>query len=202
MRYALALSVTPSVFHTYEISNNCLPVLSSVGQQTEKKIVKILASFYELLPLYLLEHDNQRVPIAATTVSVASLLLARSRVLRLLLLLMLLLPTLMLLLSLLVLQFGFALARDRDVPEGRVSVALLVLVVPTVEVDVEHDDGTGGQTRQEVLLIVRQRQRSDSAIARREGVQRSQVERSPNLDDSFVSGGHQIFSISRKEHAL
>lgn len=61
---------------------------------------------------------------------------------------MLMLPTL--LLSLLVLQFGFALARDRDVPEGRVSVALLVLVVPTVEVDVEHDDGTGGQTRQEV----------------------------------------------------
>lgn len=77
VRYALALSVTPSVFHTYEISNNCLPVLlSSVGQQTEKKIVKILASFYEFLPLYLLEHDNQRVPIAATTVSVASLLLA------------------------------------------------------------------------------------------------------------------------------
>lgn len=89
-----------------------------------------------------------------------------------------------------VLQFRLALARHRDVPEGRVSVTLLVLVVPAVEVDVEHDDGTGGEARQEVLLIVGQRQWPDAAVARRERVQWCQVEGAPHLDDAFVASSH------------
>lgn len=96
-----------------------------------------------------------------------------------------------------VLQFRFALARHRDVPEGRVSVTLLVLVVPAVEVDVEHDDGTGGEARQEVLLIVGQRQRPNSAVTRWERVQWCQIERSPHLDDALVASRHQIFTITR-----
>lgn len=95
-----------------------------------------------------------------------------------------------------VLQFRLALARHRDVPEGRVSVTLLVLVVPAVEVDVEHDDGTGGEARQEVLLIVGQCQRPDATIACREGVQWGQIERSPHLDDALVASRHQIFAVA------
>lgn len=98
--------------------------------------------------------------------------------------------------SVAVLQFRLALARHRDVPEGRVSVTLLVLVVPAVEVDVEHDDGTGGKARQEVLLIVGQRQRPDATVARREGVQWGQIECSPHLDDAFVASRHQIFAVA------
>lgn len=101
-----------------------------------------------------------------------------------------------------VLQFRFALARHRDVPEGRVSVTLLVLVVPAVEVDVEHDDGTGGEACQEVLLIVRQCQRPDAAVARWERVQWCQIEGAPHLDDALVAGRHQIFAVAGQEHTL
>lgn len=74
--------------------------------------------------------------------------------------------------------------------------------MPAVEIDVEHDDGTGGQARQEVLLIVGQGQRPDAAVASRERVQRGQVEGAPHLDDALVAGRHQILAVAGQQHAL
>lgn len=106
-------------------------------------------------------------------------------------------------------------------------VALLVLVVPPIKVNVEHRNRSSGQARQQIpvqkweenvqimrfqlkldvawvnlLLIVRQRQRPNTAAAHGERVQRRQVERPPHLDDAPVAGRHQIFTVSRQQDAL
>lgn len=93
---------------------------------------------------------------------------------------------------------------------GSVLVALLVLVMPPIEIDVEYNNGSSGQTSKKVskerkrtlnnneihlirlilLLIVGQRQGSNTTVASRESVQRSQIESTPNFNDSTITSCH------------
>lgn len=51
-------------------------------------------------------------------------------------------------------------------------------------------------------MIVCQRQRTDSTIADGERVEWRQVECTPDFDDAFVAGCHQIFTVTGQQHAL
>ncbi len=53
-----------------------------------------------------------------------------------------------------------------------------------------------------LLLVVRQRKRSDAAVAGWVGVQQGQVEGAPHLDDATIAASHQVFAVPGQQQAL
>lgn len=75
-------------------------------------------------------------------------------------------------------------------------------MVPSVKVDVEDGDWAVWQTSNEESLIVWKGDGTYGAFARRKRVEKSQIVRAPNLDNTTLTSSDKVLSVATQRAAL